>query len=459
MIKKKSYIVLIFIVFVLLSCKKTFVNEISKMLPTFDSAKISTTDTLKVGIIYGSTSYFYYDDEILGYDYEMALHLAHFLNLKMKIHETASEEELIKMLINKEIDIAAHSFFKTKELKSIFSFVFPQPESHLVLVQNIGIRTISDATELNGKTVYIKPKTIYQKRLEALNKEIGGEITLNLAHDTASIEDLLEMVAEKKIEFTVANHRTAMLHKNHFKRLDCRMALSFKQKIGWIINIKNTVLQNKIETWLRKPETKKFEENIFVKYWGKSPYFAAKKVKIPKGAISPYDEYFKKYASNINWDWRMLAAVCFHESGFDNEQVSWAGAAGVMQLMPRTAAVFGLDEKTILDPEKNIEAGVQYIKSLNLSFRKVTDKEERIKFILAAYNSGPAHILDAMALAEKHGKNPYIWFDNVDLFLLKKNDPEFYNDPVVKYGRFRGKETYAYVTNTLETYYKFLSKH
>jgi membrane-bound lytic murein transglycosylase F len=120
-----------------------------------------------------------------------------------------------------------------------------------------------------------------------------------------------------------------------------------------------------------------------------------------------------------------------------------------MQLMPRTARNFGLDKESIFNPEKNIEAGVQYIKSLNLSFRKIEDKEERIKFILAAYNSGPAHIFDAMALAEKYGKNPHVWFDNVETFLAKKSNPDFYNDPVVKYGRFGGKETLAFVPNIL----------
>ena len=104
----------------------------------------------------------------------------------------------------------------------------------------------------------------------------------------------------------------------------------------------------------------------------------------------------------------------------------------------------------------NVEAGVQYIKSLNLAFRKVENNEERIKFILAAYNSGPAHILDAMALAKKYGKNPHVWFNQVEYFLLKKSEPEFYNDPVVNYGYFRGKETVKYVQSTLDTYEKYL---
>jgi membrane-bound lytic murein transglycosylase F len=134
------------------------------------------------------------------------------------------------------------------------------------------------------------------------------------------------------------------------------------------------------------------------------------------------------------------------------------GAAGLMQLMPRTAANFGLDKQTVFNPEMNIEAGVQYIKSLNLTFRKVENKDERVKFILAGYNSGPAHILDAMALAQKYGKNPQVWFGNVEFFLLKKSEPEFYNDKVVKYGYFRGKQTVSYVHNTLKTFEKYLRK-
>mgnify|MGYP003737859135 CR=1 FL=1 len=91
-------------------------------------------------------------------------------------------------------------------------------------------------------------------------------------------------------------------------------------------------------------------------------------------------------------------------------------------------------------------------------YRKIEDKDERIKFILASYNSGPAHILDAMALAEKYGKNPHIWFDNAEYYLAKKNEPEFYKDPVVKYGIFRAKETLRYVPNVLNTYEKFLER-
>jgi len=207
--------------------------------------------------------------------------------------------------------------------------------------------------------------------------------------------------------------------------------------------------------WETDPQTELFKSRLFQKYKIKNPYFMTKRVNIPRGAISPYDNLFKFYAQELQWDWRILAAIAYRESGFDSTQVSRVGASGLMQLMPTTAARFGLEGKDIFNPELNISAGVQYLKSLNMMFRRIEDKEERMKFMLASYNSGPAHILDAMALAEKYGKNPHIWFEHVEYYLSKSNDPEYYNDEVVRYGKFGPTETIRYVRNTLNTYEKY----
>lgn len=423
-----------------------------------DLSNILVSDTLSVATMYGSTSYFLFRDELMGYDYELAQNFAKYLNVNLKIVIAKSETEMIQLLQERKVDLIAYNFTETKDLKQVFSFVLPQSESYQVLIQNIGSKALSSVTDLAGKTVYVTPNSIFEHRIEALNDEIGGTINIVAASDSLTNDDLIEMVANKKIDYTVAYRKVGLLHKYYHKNLDCRLAIGFNQRNGWLVRSNSTFLLKSIRFWSQLKETKDLESRLFGKYWERSPYFAMKKVKIPKGAISPFDPLFKKYAPLINWDWHLLAAVAFHESRFDSSEVSWAGAAGLMQLMPRTAANFGLDRKTILNPERNIEAGVQYIKSLNLAFRKIENKDERIKFILAAYNSGPAHIFDAMALANKYGKNPNIWFNNVEYFLLKKSEPEFYNDPVVKYGSFGGKETVRYVQNTLDTYERYLSK-
>ncbi|MBN2765289.1 MAG: transporter substrate-binding domain-containing protein [Paludibacteraceae bacterium] len=438
------------------SCRKN--NIETKDSSPVDLNEIIERDTLVVGTLYGATSYFLYRDEYMGYDYELALALTADLKLKLKIVTAVSVIELAHLLQDRKIDIIATNVYQTPEFKSLFRFVMPQQSSHQVLVQRLSINSISEISELKGKTVHVKPNTVYRQRLENLHNETGGVFTIVDAPDTLSSEELIEQVANGKIEMTLAHNKTAQLYKLYHKNLDIRMPVGYDQQNGWMIRNESKALAQKIEEWKKSSESELIITKLYQKYWKKSPYFAQKRIKIPRGAVSPYDDLFKKYASEINWDWKLLAAVAFHESRFDSSQVSWAGAAGLMQLMPRTAANFGLSREQIMNPEKNIEAGVQYIKSLNLSFRKIEDTEERLKFILGAYNSGPAHIFDAMALTRKYGKNPHIWFNNVEYYVLKKSEPEYFNDPVVKYGRFKGKETVAYVKNTLDTYYKYTGK-
>ena len=456
---KYSFTIYILISFILLLCSCVQKNTETNSYPVSnDLAEIKKSDTLRVATMYGSTSYFLFRDELMGFDYEMAGNLANYLHLNLEISIATSENEMNQWLLENTVDIVVYNQTVTKELKRNVDFVLPQSESYQVLVQSVGANALTNVTELAGKSVYVKENSIFYDRLQALNDEIGGTINIVIADDSISNDDLIDMVAEHKIEYTLAYHNVALLHKSYSKTLDCHMSVGFDQHNGWLIRKKSHNLKKAIVKWENLSVTQQIQSLFFDKYWEKSPYFALRKIRIPKGAISPYDHFFKEFATQIKWDWRLLAALAFNESRFDPEDKSWSGATGLMQLMPRTALKFGLDRNTILDPQLNIEAGVQYIKSLNLIFRRIKDPDERIKFILAAYNSGPAHILDAMSLAKKFGKNPHIWFNQVEYFLLKKNDPDFYNDPVVKYGYYRGIETVKYVHNTLSTFYKYQNR-
>jgi membrane-bound lytic murein transglycosylase F len=176
-----------------------------------------------------------------------------------------------------------------------------------------------------------------------------------------------------------------------------------------------------------------------------SDYFS-----LTSGEISPYDKYIKEFSSQINWDWRLIASMMYQESRFNANAKSWAGAFGLMQMMPNTAVRFGVDSAS--SPRSQIKGGIMFLQWLDKMFEDVPDPIERQKFVLASYNIGPGHIVDARNLALKNGKDPNIWKDNVDLFLLKKSDPKFYNDPIVKYGYCRGTETYKYVLDVVERY-------
>lgn len=174
------------------------------------------------------------------------------------------------------------------------------------------------------------------------------------------------------------------------------------------------------------------------------------------GIISQYDDLFRKHASAVGLDWRLIAAVSFQESGFDPQATSWAGAKGLMQLMPGTAKGLGVDLSMIYDPNVNIEAGCHCLKKAYNTFNDIPDPQERMRFALAGYNGGSNHIRDAMALTQKYGQNPHVW-SHVSRYVLLLQQPEYYRDPVVKYGYMRGSETEAYVDRIIDRWQQYCS--
>ena len=98
-------------------------------------------------------------------------------------------------------------------------------------------------------------------------------------------------------------------------------------------------------------------------------------------------------------------------------------------------------------------AGASFIKWLDDRFLDVIDDEnERIKFVLASYNIGYGHIQDARRLAERYNEDPNVWEGGVEEWLLRKSDPKYYTDQVVKYGYARGIETFNFVREVIERY-------
>lgn len=216
-------------------------------------------------------------------------------------------------------------------------------------------------------------------------------------------------------------------------------------KTGWAVQPDNKELADTLNRWF-KPEmiTEITQRERFLL----STRSVTRRVYSPmlnrsQGIISRYDHYFQRYAPIARWDWRLMAAQCYQESTFDPMAQSWAGARGLMQIMPATATHLGLPLGSIHNPEDNIAAAAKYIKELNARFADVP-ASERVSYVLASYNGGHYHIRDAMALARKNGKDPNRW-ENVKEFVLKLSSPAYYRDKVVKYGYMRGSETVDYV--------------
>lgn len=230
-----------------------------------------------------------------------------------------------------------------------------------------------------------------------------------------------------------------------------------KGKLSWAVRADNTDLADSIKSWYKPEfvENIKREVNTLFSTQSIHRHVYAPMLNTQAGIISNYDYLFKRYAPIARWDWRLLAAQCYQESCFDPKAYSWAGAKGLMQIMPETATHLGLAEEDIYKPEQNIYAAVRYINELNMRFSDIRSIEERKLFILASYNGGFYHIRDAMALAKKNGKNPHKWL-HVAEYVLKLSSPEYYNDPIVKYGYMRGNESVNYVSAIYSRWQKYL---
>jgi membrane-bound lytic murein transglycosylase F len=429
-----------------------------------DLNEIRENNKLVVITDFNSTDYFIYRGQPMGYQYELLKELTDYLGIKLDVMVSNDLDDSFRKLTDGECNLIAINLTITKERKKYIDFTMPHGQTRQVLVQRkpdnwkklsraaIENQLIRNQLDLAGKTIYIQNGSSYYERLKSLSDEIGD--TIYVMETPEEAEQLVSLVAEGTIDYTVCDENIALVNQTYYPNIDVETAISFPQYIAWAVQKGNTSLKQEIDKWFSEFRKTTTYAVIYNKYFRNqrsyemvtSDYFS-----LTSGRISEYDEIIKKYSEMIGWDWRLLASVIYQESRFNPSAQSWAGAYGLMQLMPNTARRFGVDRNS--SPDQHIRGGVEFIKWLDDRFReKVPDEQERVKFILASYNIGYGHIEDAMKLAEKYGKNPQIWDNNVDEFLMMKSNPVYYMDPVVKYGYCRGTETFNFVSEVLGRY-------
>lgn len=281
---------------------------------------------------------------------------------------------------------------------------------------------------------------------EDFAREQGISVRVELARDSLEMTDMLERgdadvacyqlpaALIEKLGLKAAGARVDSLHTSWAVRDDMpRLARALD---AWFGSGRRAVQQAVLP---RKGEAR-------VRRKVRAPYISRS-----KGMISTYDPLFREAAQTAGVDWRLIAAQCYQESGFDPNALSWAGAKGLMQLMPGTAAYLGVTQAEVYSPSANVEAAGRLLRELLGDFSDIRRRDERIKFALAAYNGGKGHIRDAMRLARKHGRSDQHW-DDVKPYVLGLERPQFYRDPVVRHGYMVGSETAAYVDRIVERF-------
>jgi len=410
---------------------------------------------------YNSHGYFLYRGTTMGFQYELLKSLAKYLNVDLDIQVKKDLPEALDDIQKGNCDILAMDLAITAERKKLMMFTNPIYQSKQILVQKLPdnwrkIRTwdeiesylLKDPIDLQGKTVHIQKGSVFIHRLNNINAETGGEMTI--IEEDISIDELIDMVAKGEIAYTVCDSHVAAINKKYHNNIDIETELgSYSQNLAWAIPLHSDSLLSVINEWLADYKKSKEFYYVYNKYFknSRTTMMAKSEYNSNNGdKISPYDQFIKTFSKDIHWDWRLLASLIYQESKFNPQAESWSGAFGLMQMMPETAEKYGISDTSA--PQDQIYAGVKYLEQIDRQLKDlVPDSIERRKFVMASYNVGLAHVLDAQRLAKKYHKNPQIWDDNVAYFLLNKSKPEYYQDSVSYYGYCRGSEPFKYVNS------------
>jgi len=442
------------------------VVDASQPLVSIDLAQIKARGKLVALTTYSSTSYFIYKGKPMGYEYELLNRLSQSLGVDLEVRLVSNLDSMFYLLNMGQGDIVAHGLTVTKARKEIVNFTKAHSNTYQVLVQRkpdnwrqlklhqIEKRLVRNPVSLIGKTVHVREKSSYYQRLLNLSEELGDDIVIAPAPGSLTTDEIIERVANGTYEYTLADQHLAEINQTYHANIDIGTPMSLETRIAWAVRKNAPDLLQAVNDWVTAMRRQNDYYVIYNKYFknkrafltrAKSDYFSLR-----GGKISQYDDQLRAAADSIGWDWRLLAAQVYQESRFEHDITSWAGARGLMQVMPATAKQYGISE--LFNAQQNITAGTKYLNWLQGLWQNIPDSTQRVKFILASYNAGPGHIQDAQRLAKKHGKDPNIWDGHVAEYVLLKSRPQYFNDPVVKYGYVRGTEPYKYVNEILARY-------
>jgi membrane-bound lytic murein transglycosylase F len=453
---------------------------------------VRARDTLRVAAPYNSTTYFIYRGEPLGFEYELLKRFAADHGLALHLVVVQQRDSLLAMLRDGRVDVVAARLVPMPEDARRVAYTRALYHTNPVLVQRRGApgaaaaalpaavdtvlergpaerapapstiraRLVRRPAELAGRSVTLPEDSPYERTLLELADAISGDI--HVVEVDASAEALMREVAKGRVAYTVTDGNLAKLQSAYFRNLVVRPVVGAERKVAWAVRPGARQLRDTLDAWIAAEQTGALLERLYQKYFvdanGFKTRIASRYLTSTTGRLSPYDSLLKAHAARLGWDWRLLGSQMYQESQFKPTARSWAGAQGLMQLMPATARQFGA--RDVRDPAQNVAAGVRFLEWLERHWAdEIADRGERLKFILASYNAGAGHVEDARRLTGKHGDDPDRW-DDVAYWLLQLSKAEHYDDPVVRYGFVRGLEPVTYVSLILarfEHYRQFVT--
>jgi membrane-bound lytic murein transglycosylase MltF len=421
---------------------------------TGDLDGMSERRAVRMLVVYNKTNYFLDKAQQRGMTYDMGMELEKWLNRGNKdrtrpirvVFIPTARDRLLTDLAEGHGDIAAAGLAITPERQKVVAFTAPFSSDVSEMLVTSADGAVPDTIEgLSGRSVYVRRSSSYYTSLETFNArlEAAGKppAIIELADENLEDEDILEMVNAGLIDLTVVDSYLARFWEQVFPnlRLHPELVLRTNSQIAWAIRKDTPKLKASLDQFVAKNQAGTAMGNMILrKYlqttkWARNATSAADMKRFEE-----LSKFFKKYATQYKFEWLMLVAQGYQESGLDQSTRSPVGAIGVMQVMPTTANDRNVKIPDIHLVEPNIHAGAKYMRFLVDQYfdEPGIDPLNRHLFAFAAYNGGPNRIARIRREAAAQGLDPNKWFNNVELLVAKQI----------------GRETVQYVSNIYKYY-------
>lgn len=435
---------------------KQHLTQTSNKKHTDDLAGIKKRGVLRVLTRNNAANYFLWRGELLGFEYDLVREFAKQNNLRVEMIVPPSRKDLLPWLQQGRGDLVAASLTINDAYKNS-GIVFSRKTNQVseVAVARADEPDLSNRSDLAGRTVVVRAGSAYWSTIQGLIDK-GIDARLKAAPETLETEEIIARVASGDYDLTVSDSHILDIELTW--RDDIKAVLKLGQPVihGWAMRSKNKELHSVVNKFLKKEYRGLFYNMAQQKYFKKARTIKRRLMqrvdRSEGGALSPYDDLVKKYASEYDFDWRLVVAQMYQESRFDPKAKSWVGAQGLMQVMPRTAREMGISNLTA--PGNGLRAGVQYLSWVRDRFDVALPVADRYWFVLAAYNAGVGHVRDARRLARQKGWASDRWFDNVERAMLLLARPQYAQR--ARYGYVRGSEPVKYVREIRDRYQAYV---
>ena len=421
---------------------------------TGDLNSMTERRVVRMLVINSKTSYFLDNAQQRGATYDMGMELEKWLNRGNKdrarpirvVFIPTSRARLLSDLTEGRGDIAAAGLAITPERQALVSFAKPFADDvSEILVTSAEAPVPATIEELSGQSVYVRRSSSYYASLESLNSKLAAlgkpPVRIVLADENLEDEDILEMMNAGLIDTTVVDSYLATFWQQIFTNLrpHPELVLRSRSEIAWAMRKESPKLKATLDGFVAKNRVGTTMGNMILRRYLQNTKWARNATSATE--MKRFDElskYFKKYATQYNFEWLLLVAQGYQESGLDQTTRSPVGAIGVMQVMPTTAKDRNVNIPNIHLVEPNIHAGAKYMRFLVDQYfdEPGIDKVNRHLFAFAAYNGGPNRIARLRREAKAQGFDPDKWFNNVELLAAQQI----------------GRETVQYVSNIYKYY-------